>query len=137
RARLEGLIEHQHRHGFSKWAVLEREGGRVIGDCGLLLLDGGPDVELGFHFRRTEWGRGYATEAAAPCLEAAFVHLDLVRVVAVVMPGNAAAVRVLERMGMRPCGRRPLLGRQFDLYEALRPPPLARAADSVRYRARW
>ena len=28
-------IAHQERHGFSFWAVVERESGRVVGDAGL------------------------------------------------------------------------------------------------------
>ena len=76
RGRLHRLIEHQERHGFSKWGVGERSGA-LVGDCGVQLLEGGPDVELGFHLRRSVWGRGYATEAARACLEASFAGLGL------------------------------------------------------------
>jgi RimJ/RimL family protein N-acetyltransferase len=130
--RLAGLIEHQRRHGFSKWAVRERAGGALIGDCGLQLLDDGPDVELGFHLARSSWGHGYATEAARACLAAAFAGIGLRRVVAVAAAGNAASVRVLLRIGMHRCGRRELLGWTFDEYEATHP----RGADSIRFRAR-
>jgi [ribosomal protein S5]-alanine N-acetyltransferase len=41
----------------------------VIGDYGRQYLPGTDDLELGFHFARTHWGRGYATEEAAACLE--------------------------------------------------------------------
>lgn len=115
-----GLIEHQERHGFSKWGVCERASGALIGDCGIQLLEGGPDVELGFHLRPSAWGRGYATEAARACLDAAFADLGLDEVIAIVAPGNAASVRVLEKIGMRPAGERRALGRTWELFTAVR-----------------
>jgi RimJ/RimL family protein N-acetyltransferase len=118
--RVRGLIEHQERHGFSKWGVRERASGALVGDCGIQLLEGGPDVELGFHLRRSMWGRGYATEAAGACLDAAFTGLGLDEVIAIVAPGNAASVRVLEKIGMQPAGEREALGRTWDLFTAVR-----------------
>jgi RimJ/RimL family protein N-acetyltransferase len=118
--RVRGLIEHQERHGFSKWGVCERASGALIGDCGIQLLEGGPDVELGFHLRPSAWGRGYATEAARACLDAAFADLGLDEVIAIVAPGNAASVRVLEKIGMRPAGEREALGRTWELFTAVR-----------------
>ena len=118
--RVRGLIEHQERHGFSKWGVRERASGELVGDCGIQLLEGGPDVELGFHLRPSVWGRGYATEAARACLDAAFAGLGLDQVIAIVAPGNAASVRVLEKIGMRPAGEREALGRTWDLFTAVR-----------------
>jgi [ribosomal protein S5]-alanine N-acetyltransferase len=115
-----GLVEHQERYGFSKWGVEERASGSLVGDCGMQLLEGGPDVELGFHLRTSVWGRGYATEAARACLDAAFTDLGLDRVIAIVAPGNAASVRVLEKVGMRPAGEREALGRTWDLFTAVR-----------------
>ncbi len=118
RERLRELIEHQKRYGFSKWGVEDRASGVVVGDCGIQLLEGGPDVELGYRLRPSVWGRGYATEGARACLGAAFTGLGIDRVVAIVEPGNAASVRVLEKIGMRPAGERRALGRMWDLYAA-------------------
>jgi RimJ/RimL family protein N-acetyltransferase len=116
-ARVRSMIEHQ---GFSKWGVEERASGALVGDCGVQLLEGGPDVELGFHLRRSVWGRGYATEAARACLDASFAGLGLEELIAIVAPGNAGSVRVLEKIGMRPAGTRDALGRTWDLFTAVR-----------------
>jgi RimJ/RimL family protein N-acetyltransferase len=68
--------------GYSFWAVVEKESGEVIGDCGLAPLEGeGPEVELGCDLRRDRWNRGYATEAAAACLEYGFTELKLERLI--------------------------------------------------------
>ena len=104
---LEPILAGQAERGYASWAVVERETGRLIGDCGLFLADGvGPDVELAYGLAADVWGRGYATEAAAACVRAGFEQLGLERIVADVDPGNAASARVLEKVGMRPIGRK-------------------------------
>jgi ribosomal-protein-alanine N-acetyltransferase len=118
-ARLQSLIDHQLRHGFSKWAVVEKTNGQLIGDCGLQYLDGGPDIELGFHLARTLWGRGYATEAGRACLAWALAERPE-RVVAIVDPANSRSIRVLEKIAMRPAGSAEYFGRQWMVYVAER-----------------
>jgi RimJ/RimL family protein N-acetyltransferase len=101
---------HWADHGFGLLAVVDRSSGRVVGEAGLQLLEGGPDVELGYTLSRAAWGRGYATEAASAVLRWAFVGLGLERVVAVADPANAASLRVLDKIGMRRLGRRDCYG---------------------------
>ena len=50
---------------------------------------------------RAAWGRGIATEAAARLLRHAFEVHQLDRLMAVIMAGNTASKRVLEKLGMR------------------------------------
>jgi len=102
---------HQERHGFSAWAVLERESGRLAGWCGLAELDGTGEVELLYCLGRHAWGRGLATEAALTCTAAARDEVGLPRLVAVVVPENAASRGVLAKCGLTP--RRP--ARHFGL----------------------
>ena len=59
---LDQYQEHQEKRGFSKWAVVLKDTGELIGDSGLLLLEDGPDFELGFRLARDCWSRGLATE---------------------------------------------------------------------------
>jgi RimJ/RimL family protein N-acetyltransferase len=92
--------------GYSFWAVVEKESGEVIGDCGLAPLEGeGPEVELGCDLRRDKWNKGYATEAGLACLEYGFQELNLERIVAVTHPQNLAARRALEKLGFTETGR--------------------------------
>ena len=101
-ARLEQLIAHQERHGFSIWAVTERESGSVLGDAGLVhWAHRGPEVELAYRLGKAHWGRGYATEAARAWVEAGLGELGLGRIVAVTYPDNIASRRVLEKSGFR------------------------------------
>ena len=90
----------QAARGFSSWALVERATGRLIGDVGFGIFEPTGDVELGYTLARDCWGRGYATEAAAVCLDAALAHLDVPRILAVVDAENNASMRVAERIGM-------------------------------------
>jgi ribosomal-protein-alanine N-acetyltransferase len=57
-------------------------------------------VELAFLIDKTRWCEGFATEAAQAIVEYAEGALGLRRLICLIMPGNAASVRVAERVGM-------------------------------------
>jgi len=104
---------HWADHGFGLLAVVDGASGRVVGEAGLQLLEGGPDVEIGYTFARAAWGRGFATEAARAILRWAFAVLRLERVVAVADPANAASLHVLDKLGLRRLGMRHCYGAQM------------------------
>jgi ribosomal-protein-alanine N-acetyltransferase len=82
-------------------AVVQKDGGRVIGWVGLGPLTFPPhEIELYYGFNSGFWGKGYATEAARSLLEYAFDHFRLSRVVGITKPENTASQRVLEKIGM-------------------------------------
>lgn len=127
-ARLQELIDHQQKHGFSKWAVVTSDGGEVIGDCGFQYLEGGPAIELGFHIARTHWRHGYATEAAKAWLAWARAHRRE-PAVAIVNPDNSPSIRVLEKSGMRYTRTGTYFDRVWDIWT---PADASRAADTAR-----
>lgn len=96
-------LDHQERHGHGLYAVILRETGRLVGDCGLEYLDEGDarEAELGYDFRRDHWGRGLATEAATAVRDHAFGPLGLPRLISLIRAGNAPSRRVAEKIGMR------------------------------------
>jgi [ribosomal protein S5]-alanine N-acetyltransferase len=101
RRRIEQYGAHQAKYGFSKWCVIEKATGETIGDAGLLLLEDGPDFEVGWRFVPSRWGRGYATEVARAWLDAGFARHGLKRIVAICHPDHAASRRVMEeKVGM-------------------------------------
>jgi ribosomal-protein-alanine N-acetyltransferase len=110
----------QEQHGFSLWAVVERASGRVIGDCGLQLLEGGPDVEIGYKLARAVRGRGLAAEAGRACLAVGFDELGLERIVAVAHPDNVASRRVMKKLGMTLMGSGHHYGGDTVLYAITR-----------------
>src|SRR5262249_25959374 len=101
RARIGRFIERcGDRPGFGMWAVAEKTTGEVVGAVELVALDGGPEIELGYHLSRRHWGRGFATEVARGAVRYGFEVLGLRRIVGVVYPENLASRRVLEKCGM-------------------------------------
>jgi RimJ/RimL family protein N-acetyltransferase len=97
----EGPLAMYERHGFGLWHVSRRADGAAMGMCGLLKRDILPDVDLGYAFLPQFWGQGHAFEAAEATLRQAAEKFGLTRVVGVVSEGNAASIRVLEKLGMR------------------------------------
>ena len=85
------------------YAVVLKSTCEVIGDCGLVQqnVEGISLLEVGYHLRRDQWGRGYATEAARACLDYAFRNMDADKVISLIRPENLPSRRVAERNGMR------------------------------------
>ena len=89
--------------GFGRCAMVLRETGELVGDCGLhrTTVEARPEVELGWIVRRSQQGRGLATEAAAAWRDAAFGMLGLERIVSMIAEDNTASRRVAERIGLQ------------------------------------
>ena len=92
--------------GYGFYAADEKYTGRFVGWFFLrpVPVDGHmPDkferVELGYRLKRSEWGKGYATEGSKALLEKGFRELGAECVVADVIAENVASVRVLEKLG--------------------------------------
>lgn len=100
---VEGRISAAYPPGQGYWTVVAKDGG-FQGWILLIPVDGaGSEIEIGWRFIRASWGRGYATEAAAPILAHARDALR-VPVVADIDPNNAASMRVAEKIGMARLG---------------------------------
>jgi [ribosomal protein S5]-alanine N-acetyltransferase len=72
----------------------------LVGDVGLLLTNGGRDVEIGFTLQRASQGRGFATNAVRDVIAFAFEHTQAERVVGITDARNLSSIRLLERVGM-------------------------------------
>jgi ribosomal-protein-alanine N-acetyltransferase len=68
-------------------------------------LGGHRSGELGYAVRRDDWGRGYATEAAALMLDFGFRTLGLHRIQAACGPDNRPSQRLLATLGFTLEGR--------------------------------
>lgn len=90
--------------GYGVWAIEETATGSFVGQAGLASLERSADVEVLYALARRFWGRGYAREAAAASLRFGFETVGLARIVAYVVPDNAASARVLAAVGLHPTG---------------------------------
>lgn len=97
---LGSVIEHWGRHGYGKWAVVDKEDDRMIGWCGLGFLPEIDETEVAYLLDKDYWNRGYATEAARISLGYGFEEAGLDSIIALAFPENAASRRVMEKIGM-------------------------------------
>ena len=100
---IERNLRRYEEHGNGLYAVTLRGCEEVIGDCGLIaqVVEGEAQVEVGYHFRRDQWGNGYATEAAKACTALAFREFRESKVISLIRPENVRSRRVAERNGMK------------------------------------
>jgi ribosomal-protein-alanine N-acetyltransferase len=91
----------RRRDGYAPWAIVTKIDGRIIGWGGLYddPFDPGWGVEVGYHFHPSVWGRGYATELVAACIDVAEGILQLPVIRAFAHPDNFGSRRVLEKSG--------------------------------------
>lgn len=104
---LEKQLRRYDEHGFGLWAVILKDSGAFIGQCGLTVQDfNGTDVvEIGYLFKKAYWHNGYATEAAAACKKYAFETLKVRRVYSIIRDNNIPSQMVAKRNGMTAVGR--------------------------------
>lgn len=91
------------QYGYGLWAVILRGEQKLIGDCGLVIQDVGgiEELEVGYHFNKNYWRRGFAAEAARACIDYAFQRLGCRRVISMIRPENEPSRQVAERNGLR------------------------------------
>ena len=82
--------------------MVEKESGKLIGDCGAVWqeVEGTAELEIGYHVNRNRWDQGFASEAAKTVMKYAFETFDVKRVVSMIRPENAASRRVAEKNGL-------------------------------------
>ncbi|MDH5824374.1 GNAT family N-acetyltransferase [Luteimonas sp. RD2P54] len=85
--------------GFAMFSVIERAGGRWLGQLGPWKPDGWPGNEVGWAFHPDAWGAGYATEAGVAAMDWAFDRLGWEDVIHCIAPANAASKRLAARLG--------------------------------------
>lgn len=67
-------LRNYEEYGFGLWAVVLKETGQFIGDCGLTIqdIDGEKLPEIGYHISKKFWRKGYGSEAARAVRDWAF-----------------------------------------------------------------
>ncbi|MCV9934808.1 GNAT family N-acetyltransferase [Boseaceae bacterium BT-24-1] len=96
--------------GLGPYAVFATEDGRFIGRGGLLYVEHSGEVEVNYMLDPSTWGRGYAQELAAKCLDIGFARMSLGKIIATTNPDNAPSRRVLEKLGFAMTGEKTLEG---------------------------
>lgn len=124
---LDRQLARYQKWGFGLWAVILKETGEMIGQCGLTMQPWKDRevLEIGYLFRRQYWHKGYATESARACRQYAFDTLDSKEVCSIIRDTNLPSQKVAVRNGMIPMDRWTKHYRGVDMphirYVAVRP----------------
>ena len=97
-------MKRYEAYGFGLWAMIEKESGKLIGQCGLTMQETpyGDKLEIGYLLNRAYWHKGFAAECAAACKEYAFQVLKAEEVTSIIRDNNLASQKVALRNGMEP-----------------------------------
>ena len=94
------------RDGHGLWLVCDRRTGAPLGQIGLCLqeVNGVMEPEVGYLLARSQWGRGFATEAAIATRDWSFARYPGRRTVSLIRELNAPSRAVAGRIGMTLAG---------------------------------
>jgi RimJ/RimL family protein N-acetyltransferase len=85
--------------GCGMFSVIDKASGRWIGRIGPIRHEEWPGTEVGWGVVRDAWGRGYAPEAAAACMDFVFDVLGWDEAIHCIDPENAASQAVAHKLG--------------------------------------
>jgi len=91
---------HYKEHGFGRWAVILKENDQFIGWCGLKYNEEN-EIDLGFRFFKSQWGKGYASESAKATIQYAKSALGMKSIIGRAAQNNVASIKVLEKLGFK------------------------------------
>jgi ribosomal-protein-alanine N-acetyltransferase len=99
---LQRVLEDYSRGEDSPWGIELTTLKKLIGSIHIMRLDTHHQkAEIGFVLAQAYWNKGYMKEALRKVLEYSFTELSLNRMEALCIPENHAAIRVVEKAGMK------------------------------------
>jgi RimJ/RimL family protein N-acetyltransferase len=95
------IILPQYKNNLGRWATYTKSNNEFIGWCGLKYRPELEEIDLGYRFKKSAWGKGFATEAAKHTLDHGLNKLDLKLITGRAHIENIASIKVLEKIGMQ------------------------------------
>lgn len=99
---IEKNIERYRIFGFGLWAVVLKETGEMIGDCGITMqnINGMIKPEIGYHIAKVHQRHGYAKEAACACRDWGFLNTPFNLLYSYMKTANTASSATAKAAGM-------------------------------------
>lgn len=100
---IEWNLQNYKEYGFGLWAVVLKETGDFIGDCGITIqnIDGQLLPEIGYHIHKKYWRRGFGSEAARAVRDWAFINTSYDRLYSYMKYTNVGSYSTAAAIGMR------------------------------------
>jgi RimJ/RimL family protein N-acetyltransferase len=102
---MELVVQAPEPGRFGPFFIFRKADNAIVGEIGCS-VDDGTTGEVGYTVVEPSWGHGYATEALRALLNQVLVEPGISRAIAETMVEHSASRRVMEKAGMRYCGRR-------------------------------
>lgn len=95
-------FDNYKKYGFGFWAIIDKQSGAFIGDCGLSmqLIDNEWLPEIGYHLKRKYHHLGYASEAAKLVKEYIFKNYNYDALYGYTTSDNIPSINVMKRNNM-------------------------------------
>lgn len=99
---LNWCISCYQKYGFGLWAVIKKDTGEYIGDCGLSMqnIDNEKVPEIGYHLKLNEHRKGYGYEAASAVKDYIFTYYTYDRLYSYMTSLNIASSSLAKKNGM-------------------------------------
>ena len=99
---LDWSFDNYKTYGFGLWAIILKETGTFIGDCGITMqpIDGQQLPEIGYHIHKNFWRNGYAKEAATAVRDWAFENRNFDSLYSYMKYTNVASYSTARSLGM-------------------------------------
>lgn len=111
---IDKVLRQQTNRGWTRFAVEHRKTGKLMGYCGLDLIDG--LLDFGWRYAKEYWGAGYGYEAANGALYVAQETFGLTHITCQSYIENAGSIRIMQKMGMDQIGESEAYGRPLVVY---------------------
>ena len=85
-----------------RWGITKRGDGNIIGSCGYYgIHNWNRRASIGYELAQSHWRQGIMSEALLAIADFGFRELELNRIDALIMPGNTASIKMLEKIGFQ------------------------------------
>lgn len=111
------IVPQYSLYNHGRWALHTKNNNEFIGWCGLKHQKETGEIDLGYRLKKSEWGKGYATEAAKATIDYGLKKLGLQCITGRALPGNDASVHVMEKCGMNPIGIQKIEGLDHHTFQ--------------------
>ena len=96
-------LDNYKKYGFGLWAVVLKETGEFIGDCGITIqdIDGEMLPEIGYHIHKKYWRKGFAKEAARAVRDWVFLNTQYDKIYSYMKYTNIGSYSTAIAIGMK------------------------------------
>lgn len=117
------IQDHYTKNGMGRLKVIDKKTNEFLGWSGIKYEEqvrSYPYYDIGYRFKVSAWGKGYATETAMAAVSHGFSELDLFKICGAADVNNIASNRVLLKIGMSYTKQFEFDGNIHNWYEILK-----------------